>query len=260
MSRALAGTTIVVTRARAQAAALADRLEALGAEVLEFPTIAFAEPEEWGPADEAISALDTYDWTVFTSANAVTRFADRLVETGAGVGALGGTKVLAVGPATADRLADAGVVVDAVPDDHRAEGVLSVLEERGVGAGSRVLIPRALVARETLPETLRAAGAVVDVVPVYRTVLGQGDPATSARLAAGDVDYVTFTSSSSVSNFMALVRGSAAEAGVASVGVACIGPVTSETARELGLEVDVEPEEYTVPALVEALVAAVEQV
>jgi len=209
MSLLLEGTTVVVTRARAQAGALARLLEDAGAEVLAFPTIEIANPESFEALDEAIRNLEVYDWLVLTSANAVERFFARLWD------------------------AD----MDAV------------------GEGTRVLLPRALEAREVLPEELRAHGARVDVVPAYRTVPGTGDPGVLARLRAGDVDAVTFTSSSTVRNFVRLIG----DLDLGSVIVACIGPVTGETARELGLTVSVEPEEYTVPALVEALGAYVSE-
>ena len=251
--RPLFGKTIVVTRSRTQASELTEQLEALGAEVLEFPTIAVVDPEDWGPVDEAIKNLEVYEWVVFTSANGVDRFFDRLTLADKDGRAFAGARVACVGPATANRCIDRGIRPDYVPAEYRAEGVLEGFCQRGVGNGTRVLIPRALEAREVLPDTLRERGAMVDVVPAYRTVLGTGDEGTLHRLAEGSVDAVTFTSGSTARNFATLIEA----AGVSlspEVLVASIGPVTSESARKLGLTVGVEAAESTIPALVKALV------
>jgi uroporphyrinogen III methyltransferase/synthase len=251
--RPLDGRTVVVTRSRAQAAALADALAGLGAEVLAFPTIAIADPEDFEPLDSAIRNLEVYHWVVFTSANAVERFFARLHALGHDARSLATAKVAAVGPGTAKRCEEAGVTPDFIPEDHRGEGVLDGLCIRGVGPGSRVLIPRALEAREVLPDTLRERGAVVDVAPTYRTVLGPGDPAVLARLSAHEIDAVTFTSASTVRNFVTLTATDGGAALLDGVVVASIGPITSDAARALGLKVDVEASPYTVPGLVQAL-------
>jgi uroporphyrinogen-III synthase len=248
----LAGRTIVVTRARAQAAALAQRLEALGAEVLAFPVIRIEDPEDWGPADAAIGRLGTYDWIVFTSANAVARFFERVTALGGDTEASLGGLVAAIGPGTAERLRARGVEPDLIPERAVAEGLLEAFEGRGVGPGTRVLLPRALEARETLPETLRAAGVHVDVVPVYRTVRGKADPDVLSRMASG-VDAVTFTSASTVRHFLALVQGTAAEKVLDGALVASIGPVTSDELRGAGVRVDVEADPHTVPGLAAGL-------
>lgn len=248
--RPLEGRTVVVTRAREQAADLADGLAALGAEVLAFPTIRIAEPESWGPADDAAGRLGDYDWVLFTSANAVEAFLGRLDELGLG-DALRGPRIAAVGPATAARLASRGLVPDVIPDEHVAEGLLDALEAEGVGPGARVLLPRAARARDVLPDSLRERGALVDVAPVYRTVTGAGDEAVSRRLREGTVDVVTFTSSSTVSNFLKLAGEPVGER--PAFLTASIGPVTSETLRSSGLPVDIEAASSTVPALVGAI-------
>jgi uroporphyrinogen III methyltransferase / synthase len=251
-SAPLAGVTVVVTRSRAQAGALADRLAELGAAVVAFPVIQLVDPEDWTPADAAIAALPSYDWIVFTSANAVERFFERLLADGRDVRGLAESKVAAVGPATAARCMDYGVRPDYVPEDFRAEGVIDGFAERGVGSGSRVLLPRALEAREILPETLRGRGVVVDVVPVYRTVPADPDPEAVAEIARGGVDVVTFTSPSTARNFMAVLKAAAIELPGSTV-VASIGPVTTQAAERLGLKVGVEASESTVPALVDAI-------
>ncbi len=250
----LFGKTVIVTRSRAQASDLSERFIDLGAEVLEFPTIRVVDPESWDPVDEAIRNLQVYDWLVFTSVNGVGQFFDRMEEMDTDARALAGCRVAAIGPATAARCMEHGIRPDYVPSEYRAEGVIEGFCERGVGEGSRVLIPRALEAREILPDTLRERGAIVDVVPVYRTVLGAGEQSVLARLAEGTVDVITFTSSSTVKNFMQLAEGTDIAPTLSQALIASIGPITSDTARDLGLTVGVEAEEYTIPGLVEAVV------
>ncbi len=257
MDAPLAGTSVVVTRSRAQAGALIDALASLGAEVLEFPTIERVEPESWDTADEAIHDLEAYDWVVFTSANAVEQFFARMETLGFDARALSGCRIAAVGPATAARCHAHGITPDYVPDEHRAEGIIEGFCERGVGEESRILIPRALEAREILPETLRERGARVDVAPVYRTVRGPGDPAVLERLAEGSVDVLTFTSPSTFTNFLALAEGTDLVRLWERAAIASIGPVTSDAVRAHGLTVHIEAAEYTAARLVDAIVAHV---
>ncbi|PKQ38005.1 MAG: uroporphyrinogen-III C-methyltransferase [Actinobacteria bacterium HGW-Actinobacteria-1] len=252
-TRPLFGKTVVVTRSRAQASALTDALEDLGAEVLEFPAIKVVDPESFEPVDDAIRNLDLYSWLVLTSVNGVERFFDRLEYADKDARALAGLRVAAIGPATAAACIARGVRPDYVPDEYRAEGVLEGLCERGVGAGTNVLLARALEAREVLPEKLRERGARVDVVPVYRTIVGEGEPGVLDRLRDGDIDAVTFTSSSTVTNFITLTEGIDLADALKGALVASIGPITSDTARAAGLTVGVEAEEYTIPGLVTAV-------
>lgn len=247
----LSGKRVVVTRSRPQAGALVELLEAAGAEALVFPTIEIVDPPDPGPLDAAVRDLDVYAWAVFTSANAVERFFVHLAAADRDARALQGLRVAAVGPATASALGAHGIIPDFVPDEHVGEGVLEGLCVRGVGEGTRVLLPRALEAREVLPEGLRARGARVDVVPAYQTVTGPGDDAVLERLRAGEADAVTFTSPSTVRGFMRLAGGIDTDRLV----VAVIGPIAARAAREAGLTVAVEPAEYTAPALVAALEA-----
>jgi uroporphyrinogen III methyltransferase/synthase len=245
----LTGVTVAVTRAPEQSEQLVTMLLERGAEVLPFPTIQIADPEDPGPLDEAIRHLEVYSWVVFTSANAVDRFFARLYASGRDARHVAGLRVACVGPATAAACERNGIRADYVAEKHVGEALAEGLLARGVRDGSRVLLPRAEEAREVLPDALRQAGALVDVVVAYRTVPGPGDPATLAALEAGEVDYVTFTSGSTVRNFVSLAPGADRERLVA----ACVGPVTARVAREAGFATVIEPVEYTAPALVEAI-------
>lgn len=252
----LAGRTVVVTRAREQAAGLVEPLEALGADVIAFPVITIVDPDDWGPADRAIGDIGSYDWAILTSTNAVERFAARLAVAGLDpAAALAQVRVAAVGSSTADRLRAVGVEPALVPEDFRGEGLVDALREAGAAAGWRVLIPRALKAREVLPERLRELGCEVDVVPVYRTIPADPDHAAVERLRARGVDVVTFTSPSTLRNFMRVVEGAGLDpdAVLRSVAIATIGPVTSDAVRATGHRVAVEADPSTADALADAL-------
>jgi uroporphyrinogen III methyltransferase/synthase len=255
----LAGRTVVITRARAQAAEFASELERLGARVIACPTILIVEPESYEPLDRAIARLERYDWLIFTSVNGVDHFLRRLQAIGLETGDLDALKVCAIGEATAVRLHEARVHVDVVPEQFKAEGVFAALESflggREHFAGLRFLIPRAAVARDYLPRALEEAGAHVQVVAAYRTVR----PETEARgrvaalLAGGAVDCITFTSSSTVSNFAQLFEKTSLRDLLEGVAVACIGDITSGTASDYGLHTDIQPAEFTVAALAQAI-------
>jgi uroporphyrinogen III methyltransferase/synthase len=249
--RPLFGRRIVVTRAREQASEFADQLRLLGANVLEFPTIGLRPPDDWAPLDAAIARLAEYDWLAFTSVNGVKFFFERLWEKGRDVRALGRAKLAAIGPKTAAALTGRGLRVDLTPTEFRGEALAAAF---GEVAGVRVLIPRAIEAREALPDELTKRGAKVDVVPAYRTDPGVFDaPALRDALASGKVDAVTFTASSTVRNFAtAFGPGEAAQLTKNCV-VACIGPVTADTARELGLTPTFVCETYTLDALTNRL-------
>jgi uroporphyrinogen III methyltransferase/synthase len=253
--RPLFGRRVVVTRARAQAGELSAELEKLGAEVNEFPTIEIRPPEDFGPLDDAMRELDSFDWLVYTSVNGVEAFVERLRHHGLDLRAVPrNAKVAAIGPATAERLEEVGLRVDVVPGEYRAEALIEALDT-GSLAGERVLIPRARVAREILPEKLREAGAEVVVPPAYESVpSSEGKEELSLRLQSGEVDCVTFTASSTVENFVGAFGAGEATRLLSKTKVACIGPITADTARKLGLRVDAEADEYTIPGLVEAVV------
>ncbi len=245
----LFGRRIVVTRARHQAAALSDRLERSAAEVVEFPTIEI-HPIAVDPA--VLDAAGSYDWLVLTSVNGVESFFDQFLAGGRDLRDLAGVRIAAIGPATRAAIESRGLRVAAQPGEYRAEALLEALGDVG---GRRILLARAEIAREVLPDTLGERGAVVDVAAIYRTTLpdvsGQAaDAAPESRLGA--FDMITFTSSSTVSNFDRLVGGRAREV-LAGRSVAAIGPITRKTLRDLGIDVDVMPDEYTVDALADAI-------
>jgi uroporphyrinogen III methyltransferase/synthase len=252
--RPLFGCRVVVTRARAQAGGLSADLERLGAEVDEFPTIEIRPPEDYGPLDAAIRKLDSFGLIVFTSVNGVEAFLERLGHHRLDLRAVPrDAKVAAIGPATAERIRDAGLRVDVVPEEYRAEALIGALDA-GRLAGERVLIPRAKVAREILPDRLREAGAEVVVPPAYESVpSSEGKEELSLRLQSGEIDCVTFTASSTVENFVGAFGAEEAARLLEATRVACIGPITADTARKLGLRVDAEAQEYTIPGLVEAV-------
>jgi uroporphyrinogen-III synthase len=253
MSRALEGRRIVITRAREQAGELARALETLGAAVVLAPVIRIEPLPHLGPLRAALAGLSVYRWVVFTSQNAVQVVFDRLLAWGLGPRVFATTAVAAIGTATQDALTERGVVPALVPDEFVGEALAEALAARGGLAGSRVLIPSAQDARDALPAGLRAHGAVVEVVPVYRTVPAQIDlGGLAAELADGRIDAVTFTSSSTVRCFVDLVGRRAATSG--RFAAAVIGPVTAGTARELGLHEVLEAAPHTVPGLVDALV------
>jgi len=245
----------VLTRAQEQAREFSQLLAAYGAEPVEVPTIQIVPPASWQAIDDAITRLSSYQWLIFTSVNGVRPFMDRLHAAGKDARALANLRLCAIGPRTAQELGTYGVTPDVVPAEFQAEGVIAALAHVGI-RGSHVLIPRAEVAREILPEQLRELGATVEVIPVYRTIAPAVDVASlTQQLHDGQVAAVTFTSSSTVRNFVELFGGrDAVRRLVAPVVIACIGPITARTAEEYGLTVAVMPAENTVPALADAIV------
>jgi uroporphyrinogen III methyltransferase/synthase len=246
----LFGRRIVVTRAERGVSSFARELRALGADAIEFPTIETAPPSSYETLDRTIGHIADFDWIVFTSATGVECFIGRMRMLGRDIRSLGRARIAAIGPATASRLRDFALAVDALPAEYRAEAIVPALGHDRI-RGARFLIPRAEVAREVLPEMLRAHGAAeVVVAPAYRTVKPEGAALTRMRemLAGVPIDLVAFTSSSTVHNFAAIM-GAAARG----LKAAAIGPITAETARETGFDVVVRPSEYTIPALVAAI-------
>ena len=252
-NRPLFGQRVVVTRSREQASALSSAIETLGGEPWEFPTIQIASPEDFAPLDRVISDVRSYRWVIFTSVNGVKMFFERMRINRKDIRDLSDVRVCAIGPRTRQELEQRGLVVDYVPGGYRAEEIIEGLRGK-VLPGDRILLPRADIARKLLPQSLEEMGAVVHEVHAYRTILGDGDAsAIREALANGEIQVVTFTSSSTVRNFVKLVGGEGLPALLEKVVVASIGPITSGTARDLGLRVDVEAEEYTIDGLVQAL-------
>lgn len=253
--RPLFGKTVAVTRAQAQASDLVSRLSALGAECLECPTIEIVPPSDWTRVDAAIEKLESYDWIVFTSVNGVSFFFDRLFALGKDVRALRNAKTACIGPATADRLMSVGFRTDLVPETYRAEAVIEAFAKEQM-AGKRVLLPRAKEARAILPVEVRKMGATLDEIAVYQTN-SRPDSAKALleHLRARQVDVVTFTSSSTVKNFMEMLPASDINSLIEGLTIASIGPITSDTARKLGLPVHVEATNFTIPGLCDAIVS-----
>jgi uroporphyrinogen III methyltransferase/synthase len=257
-ARPLFGKRIVVTRPRAQAAELVDALEQLGATVVEAPTVRIVPPEDFGPLDEACAAVGQFNWVIFTSANGVDYFFQRLIASPADARALAGVKLCAIGPGTAERLARHGLKVDLMPGEYRAEAVVEALRATGDLSGQSFLLPRADIAREMLAEELRKSGGVVTEVTAYRTVAVEPDrdnePDIYRMLLDRRVDAMTFTSASTVRNFVRLYGTEPVADLLQPVAIASIGPVTAEAALQCGIKTTIMPAEYTIPALVRAIV------
>jgi uroporphyrinogen III methyltransferase / synthase len=251
--RPLWGKTVLVTRSREQASRLVEVLTAAGARCLEVPTIEIMPPADFAPLDAALQYLPRYDWIIFTSANGVSAFMDRLFNMGLDVRALGRVKIAVIGPATADALKKYGLAADVLPKTFQAEGLLEVLTPRLLG-GTRILLARAEQARDVLPEGLTEAGAKVDVVPVYRALPPLSVPDEAAGvLKDGRVDVLTFTSSATVHNFAGLVGKDRFQTLAAEATVASIGPITTATLQEYNITPAIEPAEFTIPALAAAI-------
>ncbi len=251
----LFGRRVLVTRSREQASVLSGAIEDLGGESLEFPAIQIEEPEDYTPLDEAIRVLDTFSWVIFTSVNGVEFFFRRLKHHHKDIRVLHRARLCAIGPKTREALEVRGLLVETVPGEYRAEEIVEELRGK-VGSGDRVLLPRADIARKVLTEALKLMGADVTEVTAYRTVMGEGDDGTIREmLRGGEIYLVTFTSSSTVRNFVKMIGEPSPEHLLKGVKVACIGPITADTARELGIKVDIIAEEYTIEGLLRAILA-----
>ena len=249
----LLGKTIVVTRAREQASASAELLTSLGAEVIQFPTITIAPLADYSEVQAELAALPNYDWVIFTSVNSVRHFWQQLGLAGKDSRALGACKIAAVGPATTVELEKHGITPDFVPEKFVAEDIAQGLVALGI-EGKKVLLPRALVAREVLPETLAKAGAKIRVLPIYETKPCAKEQEKVLKAIEGDsLDCITFGSSSTVTNFLSLIPAKTLKEHP-KVKLGCIGPITAKTLTDAGLTCDFMPEDYTIPALVDVLV------
>jgi uroporphyrinogen III methyltransferase/synthase len=251
--RPLLGKKILVTRARDQSSEFAARLRNLGAEVIEYPTIEILSPPNWNGLDRAIEALKSYDWVIFTSANGVNFFWQRLTDKGKNSSLLSSLKICAIGPATAKQLRKKGMEVDYVPKEFIAESILQGFGKMMI-QGKRILLARAKVARDILPKGLRKMGAEVDVVEAYRTVKPRGgEKRLKQILTDGKIDVVTFTSSSTVNHFAELLKEDDLKILLRGITIACIGPITAQTAKQWGMRVQIQPKRYTIAALTQAI-------
>ncbi len=249
----LAGTRILVGRARHQASALSSGLRKLGADVLEIPFIEIRNPRSFRPLDSALKNIASYDWLILTSVNGVEAMWKRVKKLGIHPRDLHRLNIAAIGPATKKAIENRGLKVDVVPKEYVAESVVQSL--RSKVKGRRILLVRARIARDVIPRELRGAGAEVDVVEAYETVIPKSSRSrlrSALRNPKRRPDVITFTSSSSVRNFVALL-GKKPPQLLNGIRLASIGPVTSATLRELGLPVNIEAREFTIPGLIQAI-------
>ena len=247
--RPLSGKRIVVTRTRTQAGVLSEQLRALGADVIELPTIRIEPPSDLRAFAELVQDAHAYDWIVFTSPNGVTAFFDLFFKLYDDAREIGGARIATIGAATAQRIKEFHLHVDLQPEEFVAEALVREFRKEGGVENMRILLARAEKARDLLPKELSALGAIVDEGFAYRTVPETRDETGARRrLLEEGADLITFTSSSTVENFLAL--GLPWPAGMR---VASIGPVTSKTARDRGLEVAAEARRHDIPGLVEAV-------
>jgi len=253
--RPLFGKRIVITRARAQASSLVSKLTKLGAQCIEIPTIKIVPPEDISPLKKSIENIDNYDWLVFTSVNGVKFFFDTLFDMGKDVRVLGHLKFACIGPVTKERLQDYGIISDILPETYRAESVIKAFSNIEL-KNKKILLPRAKKARTILPEELTKMGAKVDEVIAYETLLDMNKKKELINLLQeSKIDAVTFTSSSTVSNFISLLDSKDSRKLLKNIITASIGPITSKTARSLDIEPEIEAEEYTIQGLVDSLLA-----
>ena len=254
-TKPLFGKKIIVTRAREQASGFLARLRELGAHCIEFPTIEIIPPDDWAPLDKSIDEIANYNWLLFTSVNGVKYFFNRLYKKGKDVRALKDIKVGTIGPKTAEAVRVFGIIPDLIPSEYRAEAVVDAFKKLKA-EGLKILLPRASKAREVLPEELKKMGAKINVIDTYKTIMPDNKIETVIKmLEAGDIDMITFTSSSTVSNFMGMFGDKADRIKdlLKNVDIASIGPVTSDTAKKLGLNITVEPADYTINALTDVI-------
>ena len=248
----LFGKGIVITRPEKQADDLAQLLAKQGANPISFPTIKIVGPPGWRKLDAALKKIDKYDWIIFTSANGVQFFFNRLLEKGKDIRDLKGIKICCIGPATAKQVEARGIKVDLVPDEFIAEGILASFAAMNL-RGKKILIPRAAKARDILPQGLKKKGASVDVVTAYQSVnSGRKKEEFEELFTENKVDVITFTSSSTVTNFVKIMGHDYSLP--PHVQIACIGPISAQTARKAGFNIDIQQEEYTIEGLVQALI------
>jgi uroporphyrinogen-III synthase/uroporphyrinogen III methyltransferase/synthase len=247
----LAGRRVLVTRAAHQAGKLSERLRALGAEAVEVPVLEIRPPAGHDAIDLALRRLDSYDWLILTSANTVRAFAERAAELGLPLAPQGALKVAAIGQATADAARKQGLPVTLIPGAYVAEAMVEALAKQAVG--QKFLLARAEVARDVILDALRAVGAKVDVVDAYRNVMPEAAPALLRKALQQKIDAATFTSSSSVTHLAEAARAAGIGFPFADVRAISIGPITSQTLREVGWEPTIEANPHDISGLVAAV-------
>jgi uroporphyrinogen III methyltransferase/synthase len=257
-ARPLFGKRILITRPREQAGELVELLESLGAEAIEAPMIRIVPPDDYGPLDDACARIRDFDWIVLASANASDVFIKRLLLSAHDLRALHGVKLCAVGPAIAERLAERGLKVDLIPTEFRAEAVVQAITREGPVAGLRMFLPRSDIGREVIADELRRHGANVTEAIAYRTLVAdperEGEPDIYRMLLERRIDVVTFTSPSTVRNFVQVLGPEPAADLLQATVVASIGPVTAEAAAQFKIHTSIMPAQYTISALADAIV------
>ncbi len=250
----LFGKLVIVTRARPQASDLAEMLECLGANIMMFPTIKISRAVDMAPLDNAIKNLADYHWIIFTSVNNVESFFERLFQSGCDSRNLSNNKICVIGPSTADKLSSFGIKADLQPDEFIAEAIISIFQKMDI-SGKKILLPRCNIARADLRLGLEKCGAHIDEVAAYKTCIDDDqDKKVIETIKSGSFDMVTFTSSSTVKNFIHLVGQNNIKQAFSSASIACIGPITQKTAESYGLKVHVQPEKYTIFDMVQSII------
>lgn len=254
----LSGIRVLVPRAAGQGDALVDALKAQGALPIAEPVIAFFPPKNKKTLKKSIKQINTYHWIVFSSQNAVQFFFEALYSEKKDARVLSQTRICAVGPSTAEKLIHFGILADLIPTQHLAEGLVKVMLRKYHGdlTGMRFLLPRAEVARDVIPKEFENKGGIVDVVPVYRTGMPVKEQRNRIRMlfARSEIDTVVFTSSSTVHNLVSIL-GKRASTLLSQVTMYSIGPITTQSAKKMGLKIAVTAKKYTTAGLIDAMVS-----
>jgi uroporphyrinogen III methyltransferase/synthase len=250
-NKPLSGKSVLITRAKDQSSTFAKWLKKFGAEVIEFPTIEIVPPSNWKKVDQALDKLSQFHWIIFTSANGVKFFFERVREKKKRFPSL--LRVCAIGPATAKALKKRGIRIDFIPKEFIAESILKGFEKKNI-KGKRIIIARAKKARDVLPKELRNMGAEVEVVETYQTINPKGGKTRLKNILKNQrIDVIAFTSSSTVNHFIKMLKGENIKRLLKNIFIACIGPITAKTAKDLGLQVHIQPDEFTIPSLTHAI-------
>ena len=253
-NKPLFGKRVLVTRSREQASSLSEKIEKLGGEAWEYPTIAIEKPSDSKPLADAVKNSANFDWIIFTSVNGVKAFFNNLKEQKIDIRNLANVKFCAIGPKTKEAIEAKGIIVEFIPEVFQAEAIIEGLKDY-LKPGQKILLPRADIARPILVESLKALNLDVHEVVAYRTVKNTANgQELLEKLINKEIHIITFTSSSTVKNFMELIQGQPINELLKGITIACIGPITADTARKLGLQVDISAESYTIEGLIESMI------